>query len=707
MAALSVAVQAETRLQGSLPDGLGQFRIDRPDGWQAGGRLIIHNHGFDLRDPAANDFPATAPDEAVRQAWLQQGYALAAGSYSDGGWAMFNLQRAQTALLAQVDSLIGAPGEIIVFGGSLGGLVSLKTAEFLQAAGRPAAGVLAACPVAGGARTWDQAVDVRLLFDAVCPGSPLPTGDAPLPWLLNLSDIPSSLSNIDDPDALLTLANAANRIRQCTGLFQPEILDTDAQRQRKAKLKALVGVSSDDFLKIQLSYALYALSDLVRSPDKLAGHSPFGNQALSYGDEDSDKNVRRITRDPLAAVKLGAVSDLTGAWGATKVLAVHTSRDELVFPEHLDSLRQASEQALAGAVNAVVRESSPSHCGFSRAELLAAFATLRDWIDNQQRPTVDELQLRCQAQAGSERCAYDPTYQIAALDTRIRARPPAEDRVNADHSGAWFDPAFNGEGWIVEVLPGGRDATVTWYTYPESGSQDQQAWIVGLGRINADGIHVADAYRYRGARFGAEFDPAQVQGERWGELTLAFQRCGADQGPYGEGLLRYRSHGGLVGERQLHQLTVNARTPSHCLVFIQPPQASPESKYSGSWYRGPAAPGEGIQFQVDDQGRGVLVWYSFDPQGRPAWMIGAAEQEVSPGLWRFSMQRPRGTGFGDQLNPDQVQRPVWGSVELRFNGCNQASLSWTPTESGWSAGQQNLVRLTRPEGNASCEAASP
>ncbi|MBD8528058.1 hypothetical protein [Pseudomarimonas arenosa] len=699
----TLAARAETRLQGSLPDQLGRFQIDRPAGWQSGDRLIIYNHGFDLRPPDPTGAPATAPDEEVRQAWLQQGYALAAGSYAQGGWAMFNLERAQLALLAEVDQLIGTPGEIIVFGGSLGGLVSLKTAEFLHAAGRPAAGVLAACPVAGGARTWDQALDVRLLFDAVCPASPLPGGAEPLPWLLNLSDIPSSLSNIDDPDALLTLANAANRIRQCTGLFQPAIFDTEAQRQRKARLKALIGVNSDDFLKIQLSYALYALSDLVRQPGKLNGFHGLGNASIDYGDADANQLIRRVERDQLAAVKLGAVSDLTGRWGATKVLAVHTDGDQLVFPEHLDALLQASGQATSSAVSAVVREAAPSHCGFSRAELLAAFSSLRDWIDSEQRPTVAELQSRCQAGAGSERCAYDADYQVAPLSSRIRARPATDDQVNADHSGAWFDPAFDGEGWIVEVLPGGLDATVTWYTYPDSGSDDQQAWIVGRGRISADGIHVADAYRYRGARFGAEFDPAAVQGQRWGELTLAFDRCGEGDGPYGQGSLRYRRADGQLGERSLIQLTVNARTPSHCLVFIQPPQPSAESRYSGSWFRGPAAPGEGIQFQVDDLGRGVLIWYSYDPQGRPAWMIGAAEREVSAGRWRFSLQRPRGTGFGDEMTPADVQRLPWGEAELEFSSCDQAVLRWTPSEPGWAAGEQSLVRLTLPAGNADCE----
>ena len=43
-------------------------------------------------------------------------------------------------------------------------------------------------------------------------------------------------------------------------------------------------------------------------------------------------------------------------------------------------------------------------------------------------------------------------------------------------SGAWFDPAHNGEGWNVEELPDGR-AQVYWFTYDGNG---EQAWTIGV-----------------------------------------------------------------------------------------------------------------------------------------------------------------------------------------------------------------------------------
>lgn len=88
-------------------------------------------------------------------------------------------------------------------------------------------------------------------------------------------------------------------------------------------------------------------------------------------------------------------------------------------------------------------------------------------------------------------------------------------------SGAWYDPAHNGEGWKVEELPDGR-AQVYWFTYDESG---EQAWTIGVASRSGDRMEIADNLRPVGARFGSAFDPADVRLDSWGSLTLAFDGC--------------------------------------------------------------------------------------------------------------------------------------------------------------------------------------
>ena len=239
--ALSVctSVHAQVTHEGALPGGAGSYRIVVPSGWQAGGPLIVYSHGFSMSKPAADDPPSVAPSGTIRDYLLSRGYALAAGSFRTRGWALFDLAADQRALLTQFRAQVGNPGDIILVGGSLGGVASMKTAEAFVADGEPVSGVYALCAPMDGARTWDQAVDVRLLFDAVCPDSPLPTSDTSLPWVLAAQDIPDDIDDIEDPDVLVRLGSAANRIRQCTGMFQPSVLDTDAQRQRRTRLKSL------------------------------------------------------------------------------------------------------------------------------------------------------------------------------------------------------------------------------------------------------------------------------------------------------------------------------------------------------------------------------------------------------------------------------------------------------------------------------------
>lgn len=692
---------AQQTLTGRLPAASGIYTIEAPAGWRAGGRLLVYNHGFSMDRPDADDPPETAPDATTRQYFLNRGYALAAGSYSTRGWALFDLVREQHALYDEFTRRLGRPGEVIAFGGSLGGLVSVRTAEDFTASGVPVAGVFALCPPLAGARTWDQALDARLLFDAVCTEHPLPTGSSSLPWTLDYSEIPEQLGDLQTADTLTDLLPLANRVRQCMGFFQPALLDTTAQLARRAQFKQLLGISSDDFLLYQLSYATFALSDLVQAPEKLAGSNAFDNRFVDYGDPAINARILRIRQDPIAATQLRVASDIGRVAATTRLLAITTSRDELVVPEHLSALPAASTVA-----RALVREDSPSHCGFTRAEVLGGFEALRAWIDGGGRPDPTALNARCASLRGSsnERCAFESAETLRPFDQRTRPRGLDIAPVTASHTGVWSDPAFDGEGLLIEVLAGGRQAIVGWYTYPPAGASGEQTWIAGLGEISADGIHVQDAARYRGPGFGITFDPSRLATEPFGSLTLAFDGCGTPPRSDGNGVGRMRYRGGTgfgSGERALVQLSHNGTLPQHCRVFGPPPTPARLSEFSGTWYRGPNANGDGVVFQVQPDGFALLAWYTFDPQGNAAWLLGTGQVGITGGTTvAFQVLRPRGTRFGVNFNAAAVQRLPWGSAQLRFVDCGRAQLSWQTTEPGWVSGAIDLLRLTTPAGVA-------
>ena len=140
-------------------------------------------------------------------------------------------------------------------------------------------------------------------------------------------------------------------------------------------------------------------------------------------------------------------------------------------------------------------------------------------------------------------------------------------------SGAWFDPAHNGEGWNVEELPDGR-AQVYWFTYDGNG---EQAWTIGVSPTSGTRMTVADNFRPVGTRFGAAFDAAQIQASRWGRLELDFNTCLA-------GAARYESSAPGFGNGSLAPARLTVPAGAVCL------DTTPAVPQAASWSPGPAEP---------------------------------------------------------------------------------------------------------------------
>ncbi len=112
------------------------------------------------------------------------------------------------------------------------------------------------------------------------------------------------------------------------------------------------------------------------------------------------------------------------------------------------------------------------------------------------------------------------TLPLARLTTTLTLDCPRQSLDFADgragRSGSWFDPARSGEGFSLQVMADGR-AVVTWYTYDLSG---RQQWMIGIGEQVGSQLVFPELLATRGARFGRDFDPDQVERFVWGELRL-------------------------------------------------------------------------------------------------------------------------------------------------------------------------------------------
>ncbi|TDR47684.1 hypothetical protein DFR29_102344 [Tahibacter aquaticus] len=673
LAALLMALPAMAvrELQGQAPSG-AYYSIAVPDGWKAGDGLVMYQHGLNF---AADDDPGLGP---LRDIALQQGFAIAGSGFTSRGWALLRAVDENKELLQIFRRDVGDPGELIPFGGSMGGLVALKMAEDTSL--NPLIkGVLALCPPVAASRAWDSGLDVRLAYDTVCAdvnNGRLKTGAEPYPWAYNLNDIPDDLDNLElDPDVRSALLS----VTVCTGITLPQSIRTNGMRERLARLQRITGIQDEKFLLTNIAYSTFVLSDVLRAADKMDGRNPFGNIGAMYADADLDSRIRRVTPQPAARVEFNWQSDYRGDIGDIKVLSVHTSGDELVIPQHQYVLRQLTPANQL--VSAVVRETAPSHCGFSEREGLVAWEALKRWKDGGAKPTVAQLQQGCLSVSGDGECRFDDTYVPTSFDARVPPRA-APLTVDGRFNGSWFDPSRSGEGIALEVLPGGR-AIVYFFTFSPAGTPQRQAWMIGDGKVVPGGIAFDTAY-YRPSN--ADGTPAANATTPWGRFWIGFSDCN-------NGELRWEGPQGW-GRKTVPLSRLTALKGLGCgSSGTVPAQAS------GSWYD-PAHAGSGFHIEQFDGNRALVMYYgapgSSDFVG---WASGVVEGDLAAGT-TVSLASVTGPVFGDNYDPAAVvNQPGALSLTLKL-GCNSGEA--TLTKAGGPAVPLALARLTTAANTAPC-----
>jgi hypothetical protein len=126
--------------------------------------------------------------------------------------------------------------------------------------------------------------------------------------------------------------------------------------------------------------------------------------------------------------------------------------------------------------------------------------------------------------------------------------PPATGlEARAGQGGSWFDPERSGEGWSMQWMDNGQMLMI-WYTFDPAG---QPYWILGIGSLYQDVLVFHDAFASRGARFGAPFDPDDVERFAWGQVRMTLG-CSS-------GTVSYRSTVPGFGEGGYDQVVQLAR----------------------------------------------------------------------------------------------------------------------------------------------------
>lgn len=147
-----------------------------------------------------------------------------------------------------------------------------------------------------------------------------------------------------------------------------------------------------------------------------------------------------------------------------------------------------------------------------------------------------------------------PASGVATLRLEIPAYNAADYGINTalpisgKQSGNWFNPARNGEGFMLEIGSNsngtGKTIVASWYTYKNG----QQQWIYGSQTLTAGATSVQiPMLTTRGAQFGSSFVSTDVIVEPWGTVSWTFPGCNS-------ATVVYTPNSGAPGTLQLQRI---------------------------------------------------------------------------------------------------------------------------------------------------------
>jgi hypothetical protein len=387
------------------------YLIVMPERWS--GVLVVHAHG----GPALGEPKPERADEDIER-WavtVKAGHAWAGSVFRQGGVAVRSAAEDTERVRRIFVEHVAQPKRTLLHGQSWGASVAAKAAEMYaaDAAKSPYDAVLLTSGVlAGGTRSYDFRLDLRVVYQFLCGNHP--RADEPqYPLWMGLP--------VDDK---LTRAELARRADECLGLRKPA---AERSAEQARKLKTIVDVIRipESSVLAHLNWATWHFQDIVRH--RTGGKNPFDNERVRYSgsgnDAELNAGVLRYRADPQAVAVFGADADLTGRIGVP-VLTVHGINDPTAFVELQSKFRQTMEQGAGTKKLVQTYVDSREHSYLGEPIYPTLFDALLQWVERGDKPTPEGIASSCkgyEARFGAG-CAFLPAYQPRPLDARVAPR---------------------------------------------------------------------------------------------------------------------------------------------------------------------------------------------------------------------------------------------------------------------------------------------
>ena len=337
--------------QDATPAGTGEsgviqgapWRIDVPADWN--GDLVVQMHGYETVGIPRPDISAPGEDARV---FLANGYAVAASSYANQGWAIEEGIADSERLRRHFVATHGEPGRTLAVGYSLGGHVALAT---LETHGEAYDGALSLCGV--------NAPAAEVFADGIV--APLVAVQHFFPGALGLAE-----GGLADPAS--------------PPMLDGEALATAFSANEAAAMRI---ASSLEIPRESLVDSLWLYYVILREAQQRAGGHPVDNTEVRYDgfadDEAFNAAVPRYSGDPAAIAYIGRNFGLTGQVDKPVVL-LSNAVDPIVARRfgvrYIELVRDAGNEDLLTVLPPV----GEGHCNFTAAQVQSGLDALEGAI---------------------------------------------------------------------------------------------------------------------------------------------------------------------------------------------------------------------------------------------------------------------------------------------------------------------------------------
>jgi len=232
------------------------------------------------------------------------------------------------------------------------------------------------------------------------------------------------------------------------------------------------------------------------------------------------------------------------------------------------------------------------------------------------------------------------------------------DRVQANHTGIWFDPDEPGWGIALDQEQGVIGATL--FTY---GGNGEPAWLTASSLLEQSADSYSGVlYRTTGPSFASGSWPS-IGASVAGTMQITFSTKG-------DARLTYVADGATV-TKTIVPMSFGPGGPASCTLTTGSRAA--DGNHQGEWWN-PSQSGWGLS--IAEQGGIVFaVLFVYDASGRPLWLVAPDVRVNADGTSTGALYRTHAAS--DTGDSHAVSAAAVGTLTLRFVDGGTGSLSYT------------------------------